>query len=328
MRADRLLSILLLLQTHRRMTTGELAERLEVSARTIHRDMDALSAAGVPVVGKPGQGGGWELLEPYRTDLTGLNLAESQTMFLEALPQPLAELGLGAAARSARIKLLAALSRDARATVEHARQRLYIDPTGWGSRQSDAPNHLATLQDAIWIERMVQITYRRADGKVVERIVSPLGLVAKGQTWYLVGAVEAGYRTYRISRVLDAHIDEQPAERPPDFDLRDYWEQSTSEFQTRLPRFVATAHVSEQLLNRLRFGLGFARTEHIGKTDPHGWTPVQIEFGVEEEAIGFILRFGDQIQRVEPEFLIDRALEKAHRMIERFGDADDPRHSA
>ena len=318
MRADRLLSILLLLQTHRRMTTGELAERLEVSPRTIHRDMDALSGAGVPVVGKPGQGGGWELLEPYRTDLTGLSALESQTIFLDALPQPLAELGLDEAARSARIKLMAALSQGARTTVEQTRQRLYIDPSGWRGRSDGAPGQLATIQDAVWMDRMVQLTYRRADGNVVERVVSPLGLVAKGQTWYLVGAVDEGYRTYRISRVLDARLAEGPVIRPPDFDLRAYWEQSTSDFQTTLPSFIATAHVSPDLLNRLRFGLGFARVEHIGATDPDCWTPVRIDFNVEEEAVGFVVRFGAEIKDIEPEYLIDRALERAYALIERF----------
>ena len=318
MRADRLVSILLLLQTHRRMTTGALAARLEVSPRTIHRDMDALSGAGVPVVGKPGQGGGWELLEPYRTDLTGLTALESQTMFLDAPPPPLAELGLDTAARSARIKLMAALSRDARATVAQARQRLYIDPSGWRSRSDETSDYLGTIQDAVWMDRVVQLTYRRADGKVVERSVSPLGLVAKGQTWYLVGAVDDGYRTFRISRVVAARIEDEPATRPPEFDLRAYWEQSTSDFRTALPRFVATAHVSPELLNRLRFGLGFARVEHIGQTTSDGWTPVRIDFNVEEEAAGFVIRFGAEIKSIEPEYLIDRALERAYALIERF----------
>ncbi len=322
MRADRLLSILLMLQTHRRMTTSELAERMEVSPRTIHRDMDALSGSGVPVVGKPGHGGGWELLEPYRTDLTGLTLLESQTMFLDALPQPLSALGMDQAARSARIKLLAALSHDAQATVEQARQRLYIDPTGWRGHMAAAPEHLSTLQDAVWMDRMIQITYRRADGQVVERIVSPLGLVAKGQTWYLVGAVDDGFRTYRISRVVDAQIEEEPVKRPADFDLRSYWEQSTSDFQTALPSFEATARVSKDLLNRLRFGLGFARTKHIGETCIDGWTPVRIDFGIEDEALGFVLRFGGDIQSIEPDYLIEGALARAKLLIERFGKVD------
>ena len=316
MRGDRLLSILLLLQTHRRMTSSDLAGRLEVSPRTIHRDMDALSGAGVPVVGHPGQGGGWELLEPYRTDLTGLTSLESQTMFLDSLPQPLAELGLDQAARSARIKLLAALSQDARDTVEYTRQRLYIDPTGWREQTDDAPDLLSTIQDAVWMNRLLQITYRRADGRVVERIVTPLGLVAKGQTWYLVGSVDEGFRTYRISRVVDAQIEDEPATRPPDFDLRAYWEQSTSEFRTTLPRFDVSLEVSNDLLPRIRFGLGFARIDHIGETASDGWTPVRINFGVEDEAIGFILRVPGDVRNIDPAGVYEEAAERARLVVE------------
>ncbi len=321
-RADRLLSILLLLQTRRRMTTRELSERLEVSARTIHRDMDALSSAGVPVFGKPGQGGGWELLEPYRTDLTGLSTDESQTMFLDALPQPLAELGLVPAARAARIKLLAALPQGSRDTVELARQRLYIDPSGWRDRATAEPDHLTTIQDAVWSERVIQITYRRADGTVVERVVSPLGLVAKGRSWYVVGAVDEGYRTYRISRVLDVRTEDEPVVRPEGFDLRDYWEQSTSDFRTTLPRFGATARVSDDLLTRLRFGLGFARVMEIGEADSDGWTPVQIDFNVEEEAVGFLIRFSAEIASIDPDYLRGLALARAETLIAQFGGDD------
>jgi len=243
-------------------------------------------------------------------------------MFLDSLPQPLSALGMDQAARSARIKLLAALSKDAQVKVEQARQRLYIDPTGWRGQMSTAPEHLTTIQDAVWMDRMIQITYRRADGNVVERVVSPLGLVAKGQTWYLIGAVDDGYRTYRISRVLDARVEEATFDRPAEFDLRSYWEQSTSDFQTALPSFEATALASSELLNRLRFGLGFARTMHIGESRTDGWTPVRIDFGLEDAAIGFVLRFSSEIQSVEPDYLIERALARAQLLIQRFGEVD------
>lgn len=318
MRAERLLSILLLLQTNRRMTTRELAERLEVSPRTIHRDMDALSGAGVPVVGYPGQGGGWELLEPYRTDLTGLTPEESQTILLDSLPPSLAELGLDAAARSARIKLMAALPDSTRDAVDYTRQRLYIDPTGWSRQNDETPEMLPAIQEAVWSNRMLQITYRRADGKVVERVVNPLGLVVKGQNWYLVGAVDEGYRTYRISRVTDARVEDIPAERPAGFDLREFWVQSTSEFQTRLPSYSVGLEVSPDLLNRARFGFGFARVEHFGETGEDGWTPLRIDFGVADEAIGFLLRFPDDVRNIDPPEVLTDALSRAHRLIARF----------
>ncbi|MGH6914662.1 MAG: helix-turn-helix transcriptional regulator, partial [Geminicoccales bacterium] len=264
MRADRLLSILLLLQVHRRMTTRQLAEQLEVSPRTIHRDMDALSGAGVPVTGQRGQGGGWELLGAYRTDLTGLTAEESQTIFLDALPPSLSALGLDEAARSARIKLLAALTSNARTNVEYTRQRLYIDPTGW-SQSSDSVELLPVIQDGIWMNRVLRLTYRRADGKVVEREVHPLGLVAKGQTWYLVGAVDVGMRTYRGSRIVSAERSDADAARPDDFDLRAYWQQSMGEFQSQLPRYDVRMEISPAILPRVRFGINFARIEETGE---------------------------------------------------------------
>ena len=195
MRADRLLSILLLLQTHGRLTAGILAARLEVSRRTVLRDMDALSAAGVPVYAQRGGGGGWSLLDSYRTDLTGLTELEAQALFAAAPAPALHDVGLGRAAEAALLKLLAALPAHQHLGAAHTRQRLYIDGVGWGPRTAAAP-HLHTLQEAVWRDRKVRIRYERSDDlydprppEVVERLADPLGLVAKGHAWYLVAAV-------------------------------------------------------------------------------------------------------------------------------------------
>ncbi|MGH2485956.1 MAG: helix-turn-helix transcriptional regulator, partial [Ktedonobacterales bacterium] len=158
MRADRLLSILLLLQTHRRMTGRELARRLEVSARTIHRDMQALGISGVPVVAERGSGGGWTLLDGYQTNLTGLNEAEIQALFASRSSRLLADLGLRKAGEGALIKLLAALPAMSRQDAEYARQRFYVDASGW-ARPEEAIPHLGTLQDAVWRERRLRFTY-------------------------------------------------------------------------------------------------------------------------------------------------------------------------
>ena len=182
MRADRLLSILLLLQVNRRMTAGALAERLEVSERTIYRDMDALSAAGVPVLAERGVGGGWTLIESYETKLTGLNQAEIQSLFLT--PARVSDLGLHQAGESALIKLIAAMPAMSRRSAEYARQRIHIDSTGW-SRSTENIANMPVVQDAIWQERRLAIHYDRGECQTVERIVDPLGLVAKGSAWYL-----------------------------------------------------------------------------------------------------------------------------------------------
>jgi len=186
MRADRLLSILLLLQVHRRVTARELAKRLEVSERTIHRDMEALSAAGVPVVAERGTGGGWGLLEAYQTNLTGLNEVEIQALFLTRPARLLDDLGLHQASEAALIKLLAALPSLSRRNAEYVRNRIHIDATRW-SNQEEAIPYLPTLQDAIWQERKLHITYRRGDDACVERLVDPLGVVPRGVcgTWWL-----------------------------------------------------------------------------------------------------------------------------------------------
>src|SRR5437660_305224 len=185
MRADRLISILSLLQVHRRLTSSELAGRLEVSERTIHRDMEALSGMGVPVYAQRGVGGGWVLEEAYRTDLTGLNEDEIRTLFLAQPAHLLTDLGLKGASQGALAKLLAALPSGRRRDAEFMRRRIYVDTAGWEARKEAVPA-LSTLQDALWQARQIRLIYKRGDGETVERVVDPLGLVLKGNVWYLV----------------------------------------------------------------------------------------------------------------------------------------------
>lgn len=317
MRADRLLSIMLLLQTHRRLTSRQLADWLEVSPRTIHRDMDALSGAGVPVTAERGAGGGWMLLDGYRTDLTGFNALESQTLFLTRLPQPLRDLGLDQAAEAARLKLLAALPAIARQTAEDARQRLYVDTTGWRSSGESAPL-LPTVQEAVWRNRVIRMEYRRGDGVLSERVVHPLGIVAKGSTWYMVAHHDRQLRTYRISRIESASVTDKPVDRPDDFDLAGYWEQSSSDFAARLPRYPVTLRVSPQLLPQIRHGVGFTRIEHIAEPDEDGWSRLLINFGVESEACAFIIRFGDQVEILEPSELRETVIGLAEQILRRY----------
>src|SRR5918999_3855096 len=187
MRADRLFSIVLLLQAHRLLTARALAERLEVSERTIHRDMEALSGAGIPVVAERGAGGGWSLLGEYRTNLTGLNEAEIQSLFVTRPPRLLADLNLEKAAEGASLKLLAALPTVYRRGAEQARQRIHIDVSGW-QRAEEAVPLLHVVQEAVWQERRLRMTYGQEECGAAERVVDPLGLVAKGSVWYLVAA--------------------------------------------------------------------------------------------------------------------------------------------
>lgn len=302
MRADRLVSILLLLQVNRRTTARELAKRLEVSERTIHRDMDALGAAGVPVTAERGSGGGWGLMEAYKTNLTGLNHAEIQALFLTKPPQLLSDLGLHQASEGALIKLLAALPAMSRRDAEYARQRIHIDTAGWrNSPENVAP--LPAIQEAIWQERKLQFVYARSGCEPSERLGDPLGLVAKGSTWYLVAAVEGGLRTYRVSRILDARMTEQASVRPADFDLAAYWRQSAAEFQAGLPRFYAKIRMSAGASRWTNYLSRASRVEHREEPDASGWSTLTMRFDVEEEACQFALSFGGQAEVLEPESL-------------------------
>lgn len=310
MRADRLLSILLLLQVHRRLTARDLATRLEVSERTIHRDMEALSAAGFPVFAERGMGGGWMLVEGYKTNLTGLNRDEIQALFLTKPLRLLADLGLKKASDAAFIKLSAALPAAHRDNAEQARQRIHIDPTGW-NHSSESIQFLPVLQEAVWQERKLQFTYERSGCDAVERLVDPLGLVAKGSAWYLVAAVDGEIRSYRVSRVINAELTDDACIRPNDFDLAGYWEQSTINFKAQLPQYAAVVRAHPDIFPRLRFAGRFAR---IGQTEPpdaDGWIRVTLRFDVEEMAIEWVLSFGAKMEALEPVTLREKVVTAA-----------------
>jgi predicted DNA-binding transcriptional regulator YafY len=314
MRADRLLSILLLLQVHRRMTARELAKRLEVSERTIHRDMEALSGAGIPLYAERGTGGGWILQEAYRTNLTGLNEAEAQALFLTRPARLLTDLGLNKASEAALIKLLAALPSMSRRGAEYARQRIYVDVAGWHRTEEDV-SILPTLQEAIWQERKVHLSYQRGDGATVKRLVDPLGLVAKGSIWYLIAAVEGELRSYRVSRVRSAALTDERCVRSPTFDLAAYWEQSAAEFTANLPRYPATVRVAPAILSRVRAGGRYARIEREHPPDADGWLPLTIRFEDEHGACEFVLSFGAQIEAVEPPDLRELVMRAAEATV-------------
>ncbi|GCE23498.1 helix-turn-helix transcriptional regulator [Dictyobacter kobayashii] len=298
MRADRLLSIMLLLQVHRRMTARELAQRLEVSERTIHRDMEALSCAGIPVVAERGTGGGWSLIEEYRTNLTGLNEHEIQTLFLARPSHVLSDLGLHKASEAALLKLLAALPAVRRQDAEYVSQRIHIDTSGWHNREEAIPA-LPTLQQAIWQERKICFTYLRGE-TLVERVVDPLGLVAKGSTWYLVAAVEGQLRSYRVSRIQSARMLEDSYVRPLDFDLAAYWAQSSRDFTSSLRWYLATIQAAPDAVARIYGSSRLFRIEQIDVNASTGWITFQLGFDTPYEACAYIMSFGDQVEVLEP----------------------------
>ncbi len=314
MRADRLLSILLLLQVHQRMTARQLAQRLEVSQRTIHRDMDALCTAGIPITAERGMGGGWGLLEEYRTNLTGLSEAEIQVLFLGKPTHLLADLGLRQAAEGALIKLLAALPERRRADAEFARQRIHIDVSSWHPTQQNV-TQLPVLQEAIWRERKLRIMYQRSEGSV-ERVIDPLGLVAKGSTWYLVACVERQERNYRVSRILAAEIIEQSCVRPPDFDLAASWSRSSALFRANLPYYPVCVRMAAEIVPQVY--QASRRAEQVGEADDQGWITLRLHFETEAEARGYILSFGPQVEILEPLNLREQVIELARCVLAHY----------
>ncbi|HEV8368565.1 MAG TPA: YafY family protein [Pyrinomonadaceae bacterium] len=320
MRADRLLSIVLLLQTHHQLTSRTLADRLEVSERTIHRDMEALSGAGIPVVAERGTGGGWSLLGEYRTDLTGLNESEIQSLFVTQSPKVLADLKLRKASEGALLKLLAALPVMYRRGAERVRQRIYIDSAGWSRHEESVPL-LPLVQGAVWTEHKLRITYQRGPGcDPVERELDPLGLVAKGSAWYLVAGVSGELRSYRISRISQAEVLDSTSVIPEDFDLADYWEKSAAVFKSSVPNYLATFRVAPSIFPRLGFAGRFARVGDAIETDASGWITVTVGFDVEEIACEYALGFGANLEVVEPLLLREKVLQMAGEVVSSYAD--------
>jgi predicted DNA-binding transcriptional regulator YafY len=315
MRADRLLSILLQLQLHGRLTSRALAKRLEVSQRTVHRDMGALGSAGVPVVAERGVGGGWSLMEGFRANLTGLSEAELLGMIVMRPEKQLANLKL-------------VLPKLSQRNAELARQRIHIDVSGW-NRSSEQVPHLPLLQDAVWRDRKVRMMY--GDDHASERILDPLGLVAKGNVWYLVAQIDRypersegspardpsssprlrmteTIRSYRVSRVHEATILDQSFIRPSDFDLARFWEESSAKFKERLPRYEVVIRASVPVVEWLR------RMIRFGGIDAISGDRVHLHFDAEEVARAVLLGMGDQIEILEPQSLRESIVATARRI--------------
>jgi len=295
MRADRLVSIVLLLQANGRQTARQLARKLEVSVRTVLRDMEALSGSGVPVIAERGSGGGWHLLDGYQTKLTGLKPAEIQSLFVGRSTRLIEDLGLRMPARDAMLKLEAALPESARRDAGLARRLIHIDARGWRD-PAESIGALPALMAALWQERRLRFMYTKVNCEPDEKVVDPLGLVAKGSTWYLVARFDGEPRTYRVSRIADPVALEERAEIPADFDLADYWSRSAEEFRQHLPRYYATFLADPSVMRWVRY-----RGWRLEEATPEGdRVRLRVRFDIEEEARQFALSFGGSIQVVEP----------------------------
>jgi predicted DNA-binding transcriptional regulator YafY len=250
MRASRLVSLLLLLQTRGRMTAQQLADELEVSVRTIYRDVEALHEAGVPLYGDAGPAGGYQLLAGYRTRLTGLNSDEAEAMFLAALPGPAAELGLGSVMAAAQLKLKAALPAELADRTGRIQQRFHLDAPSWYDDGDTSP-FLPAVAEAVWNQVKVRVLYRRWTVPTdVERTLAPYGIVLKSGKWYVVAECDGRVNTYRVNQILELLTLPETFERPEDFDLPAYWRSQVTDFRSRL--VTGDAHIRLSVAGRRR----------------------------------------------------------------------------
>lgn len=309
-RSGRLLSILLLLQSRQAATARELSAHLGVSMRTVYRDVEVLSQIGVPVYAEPGRGGGYRLVDGYRTTLTGLTSQESLALFLIGLPAPAASLGLTEQAQSAEAKLLAALGPHHEERANRLRDRFLLDLPAWYS-DVITPAALPTLADALLTNRRVQVRYWRwTEPREVRRILDPHGLVVKNGIWYLVaadrtrgeGATTSSLRTYRVSNILELHSVDVTFERVPSFDLADFWQRHLADFDRR--RITTTAHirVAPELVERLPdlSDSGLSDAVRQGSPDDQGWVLAELPIESATKGAVHLIRYGSEVEVVSP----------------------------
>ena len=321
MRASRLVQLLLLLQARGRLTAGTLAVELEVSERTIHRDVEALSAAGVPIYAERGPHGGIQLVDGYRTRLTGLTGDEAEALFLSGLPGPAAELGLGTVVAAARLKVLAALPTELRARASRLVERFHLDAAGWFHVTDPVP-HLGVLADSVCESRRVTVGYRRAGGEV-ERVLDPLGLVLKAGTWYLVASPGGGgeARTYRVSRFSRVTPGTVTFERPPGFDLAEHWRASIDAYEPSAPQVDLVVRVDPRAIGILADVVGeraVRAAERIGPPDAEGWQRMRLTVDWPAEVPGRMVAMGDRLEVLEPVEIRDAVIATAERVLDRY----------
>lgn len=323
MRASRLLSILVTLQAKGRVTAKQLAEDCQVSLRTIYRDMDALSAAGIPVYAERGSEGGYLLVGGHRTQLNGLSGDEAEALFMLGLSKQATDLGLGNAVSDAQLKLLAALPAAQRSEAERMSHRFYLDAPAWFG-EAEQPPYLAALTDAVRSQQKIWVRYRSWKAEKA-RTIAPLGLVQKGGQWYLAGQVDGDVRTYRIARILELKVLEENFIRPPDFELPAYWQQSLLRMEAQLYPKTALVRLSAEGRQWLKAFLSPYQLQHcvaIGEPDEQGWQQMQIPFGSVRHAAGELLRLGPELEVLSPEPLRNQIQQMIAALVQLYPSQD------
>ncbi|MFJ9036217.1 helix-turn-helix transcriptional regulator [Streptomyces sp. NPDC102406] len=328
MRAARLIKMVLLLQSRPSMTAADLARELEVSERTVTRDAQALSEAGVPVYADRGRAGGYRLIGGYRTRLTGLARGEAEALFLSGVPGALREMGLDDAASAARLKVSAALLPSLRDASRTAAQRFHLDAPAW-FKEPRTPELLPAIAEAVWDDRVIRVAYRRGDRREapVRRDLEPYGLVLKAGVWYLAAAVRGGdgpdLRVYRIDRFTSAEPGDERFTRDEEFDLPAFWEERAAQFARAILRAEVVVRLTAEGVRRLpdvtdpvaaREAL-----EAAGAPDAEGWVTVTLPVESQDVAYAQLMAVGPEAEVVAPAALRERFARAARRMCQWYG---------
>lgn len=315
MRADRLLSMTILLQTRGKMTAKALAEELGVSERTVLRDVEALSIGGVPVYAEGGHGGGIMLDKQYRTSLTGLRENEVRALFITRSHEVLTDIGLNEAAESTLLKLLAALPSLHHDEVMRMQQRILLDSLWW-FRGANSLALLDRLRTAVFEDRRVHVTYERGDGTLSDRVIDPYSLVAKSSTWYVVALHGEEFRTFKVDRFHNVELLDDHFIRRDSFDLTAYWRESNARFEAASERFAFTLVLAPECMQFLKT-YAEGRFNVVGQADD-GWLEVQITLGSLEAARMLTLGLGTQARIIEPDELTASVTKSVQALVSHY----------
>lgn len=317
MRADRLISMLLLLQARGRMTARALSEDLGVSVRTIYRDLEALSGAGIPVFAESGPGGGCELLEGYRWPLSGVSSEEVAALLTLGVPQPIRELGLGSVVQDAHRKLEANIPSRAGRVPTSA--MVHLDMPAWFRTSEKVPN-LPILADAIRQRRRLIVSYERPGAQAGNRTIDPVGLVNKASQWYLVARASRGVAVYRVSRISEVKVLEEHFDPPSDFDLASYWSKWSEEFEASRPKTKVSVRVAPQLVDILPevFGESVRPLLAAEPPDDEGWISIVLTFEHEKAAVYRLAGFGPLVKVLSPAFVRNEIVKNAKEILRSY----------
>jgi len=318
MRAERLLSLMLLLRSQGQMTAGDLATSLDVSKRTIYRDVETLSLAGIPIYTIDGRGGGIGLDDSYRVSLAGLNMQEVQALFVSGSPAPLHELGLTSANETTLLKLLDALPSLHRAEAVRVRQRIHIDPTNWFASRSPTP-FISQVQEAVLTDSVLRMVYQRTNGDTFERTIQAYGLVAKSSVWYLVGAHDNTFRTYRMSRIRELRTTDEQFTRQPDFDLAQFWQAHTQSFINNLPRYPVQIQIRQSRRDWVG-GMLSLDIDDLSPSDEPDWLEATVPFDTQEQALAGLLPIAKDIRILSPPDLYNALHQFARDVLDTLDD--------